>query len=703
MGRPTPNFHFDGSRQCRLIKKYSEHKWICGDAERKALFCFPCLIFKKSSRSLWTTTGITNVPNLTNHIRKHEKTSDHVTAVTAFSLLGTTDIETSISEASMINRNLHNEEVRRNRNMLQHHIDMVVYLSTQGISFRGHREDATSSNKGNFVEGVKLLAKYSHNGFLSQLCEEGGVFSGLSSDIQNDLIHSIFNILKQEIHRRIHTSKCASILCDETSDITHQSKCSLVLRFVYEGEVFEHLIDLIDVSEDRSAQGLSDKIMESLNDYDIDSSFEIIGQSYDGANVMSGEHNSVSQRMKTIWKYAHFVHCCAHKWNLVCRQACESISDISTFFAVIDMTVNFFRASSKRLTKLSARIPVAGSTRWMTRSKSISFMDKFYEEIVVALEELKSSENQPTTRLEASGILKSLKTPEFRFLLKFFFITFSYGNILTVFLQRTNLDAASVSRKLTDYLDNLQSLRSNEQFSQIWQIVEQLDSSNERSRKANTRLFFDSGYDVSRLDDVNDREKCRALMFEVIDSLQARLKERFKDLHLFDWMSLLYFENFDHFMKNENTTKQLVEHFKQIYPHRNIDTEKVCLQLQVLYKDSDLRQVFQKNSVDDLSKLLNVMHRHGLEEALDDVFKILVVACTIPLTSVQCERSFSALKRIKNERRTSSLHDRTKHLTMLTVEKSLLQFLKNKPDFYDKVIDDFSSKKDRRIKLIYKL
>ena len=160
MGRPTPNFHFDGSRQCRLIKKYSEHKWICGDAERKALFCFPCLIFKKSSRSLWTTTGITNVPNLTNHIRKHEKTSDHVTAVTAFSLLGTTDIETSISEASMINRNLHNEEVRRNRNMLQHHIDMVVYLSTQGISFRGHREDATSSNKGNFVEGVKLLAKY---------------------------------------------------------------------------------------------------------------------------------------------------------------------------------------------------------------------------------------------------------------------------------------------------------------------------------------------------------------------------------------------------------------------------------------------------------------------------------------------------------------------------------------------------------------
>lgn len=44
----------------------------------------------------------------------------------------------------------HQEEIKQNRNYMCHIIDIVLYLSKQGMAFRGHYEDTTSLNQGNF-------------------------------------------------------------------------------------------------------------------------------------------------------------------------------------------------------------------------------------------------------------------------------------------------------------------------------------------------------------------------------------------------------------------------------------------------------------------------------------------------------------------------------------------------------------------------
>ena len=53
-GRPVPLITFDGKRQCRLSDHYARFKWMCGCPEQKALFCFPCLIFKQNKLISWT-------------------------------------------------------------------------------------------------------------------------------------------------------------------------------------------------------------------------------------------------------------------------------------------------------------------------------------------------------------------------------------------------------------------------------------------------------------------------------------------------------------------------------------------------------------------------------------------------------------------------------------------------------------------------
>jgi len=44
----------------------------------------------------------------------------------------------------------HQEEVKQNRNYICHIIDIVLYLSKQGMAFRGHSEETNSLNQGKF-------------------------------------------------------------------------------------------------------------------------------------------------------------------------------------------------------------------------------------------------------------------------------------------------------------------------------------------------------------------------------------------------------------------------------------------------------------------------------------------------------------------------------------------------------------------------
>ena len=85
--RPVPIFVFRGKRQCRLSELYQKNDWICGSAELQALFCFPCLIFK-FKQTVWASTGVIDLGNLTNLIKAHIKTDAHLSFCLSLTLLG---------------------------------------------------------------------------------------------------------------------------------------------------------------------------------------------------------------------------------------------------------------------------------------------------------------------------------------------------------------------------------------------------------------------------------------------------------------------------------------------------------------------------------------------------------------------------------------------------------------------------------------
>ncbi|GBP49734.1 hypothetical protein EVAR_33489_1 [Eumeta japonica] len=71
---------------------------------------------------------------------------------------------------------------------------------------------------------------------------KNSVFSGLSSDIQNDLIKSIAQVIRDEIKSEINFAKFVSVIADETPDISHREQMSVIFRYLTKTGIEERFV-----------------------------------------------------------------------------------------------------------------------------------------------------------------------------------------------------------------------------------------------------------------------------------------------------------------------------------------------------------------------------------------------------------------------------------------------------------------------------
>ena len=141
-----------------------------------------------------------------------------------------------------------------------------MYLAAQGIAFRGHDESALSSNRGNFIELLDVIGNYSAD-LKTFLDREKITYT--SHEPQNDLIECIYEEVKQEVARRVGESRFLAVMMDDTSDCSNVEQSAVSIRLVHKGEVEEHLLGMINCSNDQSADALSKILLQTLKEYDL--------------------------------------------------------------------------------------------------------------------------------------------------------------------------------------------------------------------------------------------------------------------------------------------------------------------------------------------------------------------------------------------------------------------------------------------------
>ena len=457
-----------------------------------------------------------------------------------------------------------------------------------------------------------------------------------------------------------------------------------MFRYVSNHEVCERFVEFIDCSLERSAEQVAALAISVIERYKVCS--KLVAQTYDGASVMSGEVSGVNIRVKEKYHEALFIHCYAHKLNLVLSQSVRRISSCKRFFSVLSGLSGFFSRSTKRSSAFNLhvkrRIPTVSETRWNSNTRLVGTVHSIQWHLVSFFEGIIESPQQwdDGTVDAAGGYIAKLQSTEFLFLIEVFQTIFPHTEMLFSILQTKRFDISYCNSKVQDVKETMQQLRNDESFDHIWQQAFVTNDESELPRKKR------------KVDDTADKIAYRRLFFEIVDHILQEISARFKSLRELCFVELLNPEKFVLHSKEfpRAAFTSLINVYGCHFNHVKLETE-----LRALYCSKEFYNLFPY-------QVLQMLFAMRLFKTMPQVTKLCELILTIPATTASVERSFSALTRIKSVYRNTMGQDRLASLSLFSIERSLLTSLRSKTSFHDEVIDLFAAMKDRRIELTYK-
>lgn len=121
------------------------------------MFCFVCRLFGplQEKASPFALNGFNDFKNSSRSYSSHEESTAHIQNSVAYNLR--VKNESSIS-ASIINAT--ENEWTYWKDVLLRVVEVIKFLGSRGLAFRGHDEKLGSNHNGNYLGVIELLAKF---------------------------------------------------------------------------------------------------------------------------------------------------------------------------------------------------------------------------------------------------------------------------------------------------------------------------------------------------------------------------------------------------------------------------------------------------------------------------------------------------------------------------------------------------------------
>jgi len=691
--------------------------WLLYSPSAEAAFCFCCLLFGQADQNDLQKSSFGNIHNgfsswqkLSPRVANHENSVAHRVAFLKWKELEnrvTTARDRSVD--ALLQSQILSEQ-QKWRDVLDRILSTITFLAEQNLAFRGHREtlspDDWSSNPGNFLAVLKLLAKYDLviRQHIDSAVQNRHTCSYLSHDIQNEFIELLGKSVVDTIVADIRRAKYFTIMFDTTPDLAHREQMSQVIRYVSisgkDVEIKEAFLGFIEV-HDKTAAGLTEAITSRLETLGLHIE-DCRGQAFDNAAVMAGRKSGVQQRILQINPQAVFIPCDNHSLNLVGVHAAETSPAVVTFFGTIQEIYNFFSSSTHRWSKLLEHVDIAvkrqSETRWSARHDAVHAISSQLDGLLDALEELRDNEEENTkTRGDAASVLHSMMCLQFLVLLPFWDDILRSVNRVqqrlqdpTMNFREAAMDISALKILMDEKKDKLipEVIENGIKKCDEWDI--KVDTRVRRRRKMPGEAARDAG--------LTAREEISRVMHCVLDKIAVEMNDRFQQLmqlndnfgFLMDIKSFL-----GDAVDPEELTKGCAD-LQNAYPS-NIKGSELLAEIE------DCRALLlmrQQNSSDCSTlpqtslDLLKFIVSFGGPDVFPNLRIALQILLTIAVSVATCERSFSKLKLIVNYLRSTMSESRLNGLAMLSVERDVARRI----DFSE-VIDRFAILKARRVLL----
>lgn len=732
-------------------RHYASFSWLEYSLKRDAAFCFPCRFFSKD-KGPFSEKGFSDWNHAAGDgygFTAHDSSASHRFAVIAWEKYKL-DATTNSSVIDQLNRG-HAEMKNSNRLYLKTLTEIILFCGRQEIALRGDSEETGSLNRGNFLELVQLVANHDTD-FARRLGQVSGNATYLSPQIQNEIVLSISDVILDSICDRVTKSGCFALLADETKDASKTEQISIILRFVDCDRclVEERFLGFVSAAS-CNAESLTKYLVETVDRSGL-SMKQCVAQAYDGASVMSGACTGVQARILEYAPMAVYIHCMAHRLNLVLVDVCKNVQCAAEFFVLLEAVYVFmssgvshpvFIKTQKKLypNRRPLELKRLIETRWSCRYESIETLLKTYSAVLDTLAEVRDTHHSPERSALATGYLLKLESFHFVLMLVIMERLMRVAFILSNALQDPKLDLAAAVSLIKNVIQQLTDMRRcsagdhGNDWDIIWSnaqkicqdnhiaidaiecVVHPAENIRRQSRSCKPPTWLDSyittessgvrrnhgGASAFLSVNVDDKEvdcrknNCRVSVYIVmIDSMLAEMEKRFGPLQnsFFSATQALQPKS-AHFMMHD-IIQPMISHYRDFLSHRIESGDSSSCDTDLLVEISHVKGVLQDIAPDAETTLDVFRALQPLRAAFPRVLKLLQIALTLPVSTASCERSFSCIKRVKTYTRTTMTEARLTGLALMSIENELTR----SNTFIDDVLEKFKDKEggvNRRI------
>jgi hypothetical protein len=518
----------------------------------------------------------------------------------------------------------------------------------------------------------------------------------LSSFICDEFIQLLGEQVLQTIVNEVKVAKYYSISVDSTPDLSNTDQLTFIIRYVLPQGPVERFIKFIPIRQ-HSGQALAEVILQTLQEHGL-SFDECRGQSYDNAANMSGVYNGVQALLRKENELADYIPCCGHSLNLVGKCAVDCCPLAVYFFDFVQNLYTFFAASTSRWSLLIDAIRPLGlptlkrlsDTRWSAHWEAINALQRGYDHIRMALQSLNRDISQTVeTRLVATGLEKQMNTLETGVMVSLWNRILQRFDKTSKTLQASNIHLNTATSLLKSLLDFVQSLR------EVFQDCEEEGKAYskcevykvERSRNKRRPTQADDGDGEDALTSLSPSHCFKVTVFYVvIDKLVSALHHR-----------LSAYENVSNrfgFLADVDTLShdQLRTGAKKLVDSYPTDIEESFEDEIVHFAEMCKTVGFGTVATSKELAMWTIISEMSICSAFPNTAIALRIYLCMMISNCSGERSFSTLKRIKNNLRATIRQPRLNALSLLCIENDILSTIDT-----DKVIRNFAAQKSRKV------
>ena len=602
--------------------------------------------------------------------KKHEQSSCHREAVEVMVTLPATtrDIGETLSQQ-------HAKEKEGNRKILLKILFNIRFLGCQGLAFRG---DGSESD-GNFLQLLKLRGEEDPS-ISEWLARKANKYT--SHEVQDEILKIMAHQILRKIATDLQSSPFLTIMADETTDASNHEQVTIVLRWVTEDfQVHEEFIGLYKVPS-IDAETLTTTIKDTFMRLNL-SLAKVRGQCYDGASAMSGTKSGVAKRIRDLEPRAVFTHCYGHSLNLAAgdtikssqlmRDALDTTHEITKLIKYSPRRDGIFQElKESHATNSTPGIRVLCPTRWTVRADSLASIVNNFKVLqstwVDALQVTRDTE----AKARIQGVSAQMKSFRFLFGVMLGELILRHTDNLRT-LQHKAFSAAEGQAIARMTVQTLKSIRSDELFDLFWLKVsstaESLDVEEPRlPRRQKVPRRIDDSTSAGDFHST-PKEYYRQHYYEAIDMIVTYITDRF------DQPGYRVYSEVEQLLLKACKKDDFDSELKSVcsFYKDDFNPPLLCSQLHTFSVDFCKEGTQNVNIFDIRDYFVSLSSAQRV--LLSQVSRLLQLLIIMPATNATSERSFSALRRVKNYLRTTMLQQRLNNLLVLHVHKECTDHL----------------------------